>query len=83
MKDLSVLPEGFEACGADQEFTLYRRSQKAENTRVTVMEENRNEDSRIYDLKITSPGTWRDTILSLDFGGDKIEVFRNGEMAHR
>ena len=80
LKDLSVLPEGLEACGADQEFTLYRRSQKAENTRVTVMEENRNEDSRIYDLKITSPGTWRDTILSLDFGGDKIEVFRNGEM---
>ena len=26
LKDLSVLPEGFEACGADQEFTLYRRS---------------------------------------------------------
>ena len=80
LKDLSVLPEGFEACGADQEFTLYRRSKKAEDTRVTVMEENRNEDLRIYNLKIISPGTWRDTILSLDFGGDKIEVFRNGEM---
>ena len=80
LKDLSVLPEGFEACGADQEFTLYRRSKKAEDTRVTVMEENRNEDLRIYNLKIISPGTWRDTILSLDFGGDKIEIFRNGEM---
>ena len=80
LKDLSVLPEGFEACGADQEFTLYRRSKKAEDTRVTVMEENRNEDLRIYNLKIISPGTWRDTILSLDFGGDKIEIFRKGEM---
>ena len=38
------------------------------------------EDSRIYNLKITSPETWRDTILSLDFGGDKIEIFRDGEM---
>ena len=59
---------------------MYRRREKAENTRVTVTEENRDADSRIYDLKITSPGTWRDTILSLDFGGDKIEIFRDGEM---
>ena len=80
LKEFSVLPDGFEVCGWDQEFTLYRRSEKAENTRVTVTEENRDADSRSYDLKITSPGTWRDTILFLDFGGDKIEIFRDGEM---
>ncbi len=80
LKDFSVLPDGFEACGLDHEFTLYRRREKAEDTRVTVTEGTVGEDSRIYNLKITSPETWRDTILSLDFGGDKIEIFRDGEM---
>ena len=84
LKDFSVLPDGFEACGLDHEFTLYRRREKAEDTRVTVTEGTVGEDSRIYNLKITSPETWRDTILSLDFGRRQNRDFSGiGEMLHR
>ena len=80
LKNPAVLPDGFVSCGSEQEFALYRRIQIAENTKVTVTEKNVGEDSRIFNLKMTSPGTWQDTILFLDFGGDKIEIFRDGEI---
>ena len=38
----------------------HENAEKAEDTRVTVTEGTVGEDSRIYNLKITSPETWRD-----------------------
>lgn len=80
LTDLSYLPDGFELCGQEKEFTLYRRRSNLKEIKVIITEVERTENYSIYDLQIERDPAGKDTILALDFGGDKIEIFCDGEM---
>lgn len=80
LTDPSTLPDGFERCDPEEKFEVYRRKTEEERTKVTVREKESTREYRTYEIAIDAGKTWEDIILHLDFGGDNMEIFRDGEM---
>lgn len=88
MKTYPKLPEkiaeksGFCYEGTEGEFTVYKRSVPIQQSMVDITGSEQQEEYAEYVIEMRYSGGMKDTLLTLEYAGDKMEIYEGEKMVN-